>query len=135
MSKKTKKKARHQATHNPAYWTREDYHHELFQGRHWKQGWAKILREHPYCGAYIPQMTLHRHIHSKVHDVPVPDGKLCRMAVEKLNTMLANGEISTSDKIAVKLQVLIGIFSESSPATAAMLNYQLEIVNDFYAGQ
>lgn len=114
---------------------REDYHHLLFQRKHWQQGYAKILREHSYCGGYIPQATLHREIHSKAHDVPTPNGSDCRYAITKLNEMLEQGIIDINDRLDRKAQILSSIFSERCPATSAMLLWQSEIISKFYGRQ
>ena len=106
--------------------------HILFQRRHWDQGWAKTLREHPYTGGYIPQATLHRELHSKIHDVPVPNGKECREAVEALNRWLAKGVISPDDPIDEKLDTLIELFKGKCPATVEILKWQQEVVRKFY---
>lgn len=111
---------------------REDYHHILFQGRHWKQGWAKKLREHPYCGGYIPQMTLHREIHSKIHDIPTPNGADCRTAVLALNNWLDAGYISLDDPLDKKIEMIAKCFRAKCPATTAMLDWQREVVAKFY---
>ena len=113
-------------------YSREDYHHLCFQRKHWEQGWAKILREHPYTGGYIPQATLHRELHSKIHDVPVPNGKECREAVEALNRWLANGMISLNDPLDAKLDTLIEIFDKRCPATVEIFKWQKEVVQKFY---
>lgn len=110
----------------------KDYHHILYQGRHWKQGWAKILREHPYCGGYIPQFTLHSEIHSKIHDIPTPNGGYCRQAVEALNNWLETGYISLDDPIERKIEVIAGCFRANCPATTAILDWQREVVIKFY---
>ena len=111
---------------------RKDYHHILFQGRHWKQGWAKILREHKYCGGYIPQDTLHREIHSKIHDIPTPNGSECRKAVEALNSWLDAGYISLDDPIERKIEMIAKCFRANCPATTAILDWQREVVIKFY---
>ena len=111
---------------------KKDYHHILFQGRHWKNGWAKILREHRYCGGYIPQMTLHREIHSKIHDVPTPNGADCRIAVEALNSWLEAGYISLDDPIEKKIEMIAKCFRGKCPATTAVLDWQREVVVKFY---
>lgn len=111
---------------------REDYHHILFQGRHWKQGWAKKLREHPYCGGYIPQMTLHREIHSKIHDIPTPNGADCRTAVLALNNWLEAGYISLDDPLDKKIEMIAKCFRVKCPATTAVLDWQREVVAKFY---
>ena len=108
-----------------------DWHHCLFQKRHWKSGWAKCLREHEYCGARIPKNTLHRFIHEGVHDVPVADGKSCRIAVEAINDWLEHGLIGIDDPIDQKLETLIKIFNVNEPKTAKVLKKQLEIIRNY----
>ena len=110
-----------------------DYHHILFQGRHWKCGWAKILREHPYCGAKIPQGTLHREIHSKIHDIPTPNGPECKIAVEAINNWLESGYISMDDRLDKKIETIAKCFRAKCPATTAMLDWQREVVSKFYS--
>ena len=127
MSKKKKKKDRK----DTGFY---DYHHILYQRRHWKCGWAKILREHPYCKAYIPQGTLHREIHSKIHDVPTPNGENCRIAVEALDNWLEAGYISLDDRLDVKIANITKCFRAKCPATTAILDWQREIVSKFYKG-
>lgn len=109
-----------------------DYHHFLFQGKHWRQSSAHRLREHPYCGAYIPQQTLHRAIHAKVHDVPVPNARECKLALESINYGLRTGELRINDSPTTKLKVLIMLFADTCPATVAILKWQYEIINKFY---
>lgn len=106
----------------------EDYHHILFQKRHWNTGYLKALRTHPYCGGYIPQQTIHRAIHSQVHDIPSPNGKDCKQAIEALNSWLVCGFISLDDPITRKIDVIIGCFKAKYPATVAMLEYQKEVI-------
>lgn len=131
MSKKSKKRKSKKKSFYPAY-DHCDYHHILFQGRHWKCGWAKILREHPYCGAYIPQATLHREIHSKIHDVPTPNGPECRMAVEALNSWLEAGLITAEDRLDKRIEMIAKCFRARCPATTAILDWQREVVSKFY---
>lgn len=136
MSRKKRRNKRQQKSEkNIRHLTREDYHHLLFQRKHWQQGYAKILREHSYCGGYIPQATLHREIHSKAHDVPTPNGSDCRYAITKLNEMLEQGIIDINDRLDRKAQILSSIFSERCPATSAMLLWQSEIISKFYGRQ
>lgn len=128
MSRKGKKSSKTRGNRNAV-----DYHHILFQGRHWKQGYAKILREHGYCGGYIPQNTLHRIIHSKIHDVPTPNGSDCRKALEVINNLLLEGKISLDDRLDIKIGVIAECFRENCPATTAVLDWQREVVSKFYA--
>lgn len=125
MEKRSTRKSRRSSAHC-------DYHHIFFQGRHWKQGYAKVLREHPYCGAYIPQNTLHREIHSKIHDVPTPNGKDCKEALEAINSWLDGGYISLDDPLDVKLEMITKCFRMKCPATTAILDWQFQIVTKFY---
>lgn len=114
---------------------REDCHHLLFIGRRWSNGWAKILREHPYSKIYIPQMTLHRMIHLEVKDVPVPEGAACRMAVEAINSWLEAGYISMDDRLDRRVEVLSWCFNAKYPCTAKALLKQGEIAKEFYEGE
>lgn len=126
MSKKKRKKVQF----NPY---REDCHHLLFQGRHWNQGWAKRLREHQYFKVMIPQMTLHREIHSKIHDVPVPNGADCRRAYEAVEKGLREGLLDYRDNIGARLDLLISLWS-NCPATCAVLEWQKQVIAKFYNG-
>lgn len=60
--------------------TTRDRHHICFQKRHWNKGYAR-----PICMAfvrYVP-VTLHRELHARLKNVPVPDGALLKEAWEK----------------------------------------------------
>lgn len=116
-------------------YTAKDYHHCLWQARYWKSGWAKRLREHRYCGEYIPKATLHRQIHEAISNVPVPEGKHCRQAYEAIESWLEAGYISIDDPIQKKLETLVKCFNANSPATANALRRQIEIVARFYEGR
>lgn len=135
MSKKKKRKRSRKPRPPTSNVRREDFHHLLFQRKHWQQGMAKVLREHPYCGGYIPQATLHREIHSKVHDVPTPNASKCRRVLNILNEKLKNGEISVKDRLDTKAKLLAELFLEDCPATAAILLWQSEIISKFYGRQ
>lgn len=75
----------------------------------------------------IPKNTLHRFIHEVVHDVPLADGKSCRIAVETINNWLEAGYIHLNDTLAQKLVILIIIFNAIEPRTAEALVKQLHI--------
>ena len=111
----------------------KDFHHILFQKRHWSQGYAKALREHPYMGKYIPRDTLHRALHSKLHDIPVPNGKECKLAFEALVRAEMNGDINVEeDTIEQRIAFLINLWRDKCPATVAMLEWQSQIIAKFY---
>ena len=124
MSKKKKKKARFNG--------REDYHHFLWMKRTWCKGWAKRLREHPYCGARLPQMTLHASIHQKMNSVPMPDANACKAAYIALNSWLEARWISLDDLPEKKLENIARCFRAGYPRTAKELDRQRQIIAEFY---
>lgn len=129
----SKKKNRVREYH---YTSQKDFHHLLFQKRHWANGYAKALREHAYMGKMIPRDTLHREIHSKVHDVPVPNGRECKKAFEELVRRERLGLINVEhDTIEQRIAFLNEMWKEDHcEATLAVLNWQAEIVRKFYSG-
>lgn len=130
VSRKHKRKGERQVDYN-----RKDFHHLLFQGRHWQQGYAKLLRQHPYMGKYIPQATLHREIHAKIHDIPTPNGSECRIAYNEICRLEKLGEIDiVNDSVEKRLDLLISLWEDKCPATVAILKWQRDIVAKFYAG-
>ena len=80
----------------------------------------------------IPMQTLHREIHSKIHDIPTPNGRECRIAYEEIERLDAMGAISEYDTIEKRLDLLISLWHEDCPATCAILEWQKEIVAKFY---
>lgn len=110
-----------------------DYHHLLYQKNHWKVGYAKLLREHPYMGKMIPKQTLHRAIHAKIHDVPTPNGCDCKRAYFEILRLEQEGLIDVEhDHIEKRLDVLINIWRDTCPATVAILEWQKQVVQKFY---
>ena len=111
----------------------KDTHHLLFQGRHWKQGHAKLLREHPYFKVEIPKNTLHRELHSKLHDLPTPNGTECKFAYQLVLEGIASGRLDPEHDTAEKrLEFLISVWQDKCPATVAMLGWQRDIIAKFY---
>ena len=125
-----KKKRRHYSYH-----TGTDRHHILFQGRHWQNGYAKALREHTYMTKYIPRNSLHREIHSKIHDVPCPNGRECKKAFEELCRREREGLIDLEyDTLEQRIDFLIEMWQEDNcEATIAILKWQKQIVSKFYS--
>lgn len=112
-----------------------DYHHILYQRRHWLQPWAKKLREHPYTGGYIPTDTLHRKIHETIHDIPCPNEDVCELIWRDLEDLRLMGIIDENDNIQQKLNVLIELIphcGSNLDATLAMLKWQLQVVQKLY---
>lgn len=67
MSKKRKARRR---TRQKRPYTGQNRHHLLFQGRHWNQGMAKILRDN---FVYLLDVRIHDELHNAVlHDIPKP---------------------------------------------------------------
>ena len=120
MSRRKKKR--------PAYSGRKatDTHHMLFQRRHWQQGYAHALRENWYFKVEVP-IVFHRELHSKLHDIPVPNGTYCRKAYEKLIELEDSGVLTGEDRPEARLQFLIDEWEGSCPATAAVLRWQQQI--------
>lgn len=137
MSKKYKglrRKIRRKKFRTERMKNREDFHHFLYQRKHWQQGYAKLLREHPYFGKYMPQFSLHSEIHSKIHDVPCPNGKECRRAYFHLIEAERNGEIDVRfDTGEQRLDFLINEWEDACPATVAILKWQKEVIHKFYS--
>ena len=108
-------------------------HHLLYQGRHWKQGYAKLLRESPYFKVLIPRDTLHRAIHSKLHDLPTPHGAECKLAYQLMVEGVASGRLDPEHDTAEKrLEFLISVWQDKCPATVAMLRWQRDIIHKFF---
>lgn len=86
-------------------------------------------------GKYIPRDTLHRALHAKIHDVPVPNGKECKRAFEELMRLEAAGLIDVeNDTCEQRLDFLISLWKDSCPATTAILEWQRDVIRKFYEG-
>lgn len=136
MSKKKRSRRRKDKQYLQKYGdpNHKDYHHILFQRKHWQNGYAKLLREHRYMGKLIPQRTLHRGIHAKIHDIPTPNGAECKAAYLELERRKEEGLIDIeNDTVEQRIDFLIEMWEEKCPATVAILKWQKEIVSKFYA--
>lgn len=109
---------------------REDYHHLLWTRNHWDFGYAKLIREHPCCGAYIPQKSLHRKIHEFIGDVACPSDTQCKKAYIKLCAYYDDGRLSKDSNIEKKLEVLTKCFKHNKQ-TVRDLERQLKIVREY----
>lgn len=130
--RKRKRKQHRKDRQAQAIEQRKDYHHFLFQKKHWQGGYAHQLREHYYAGAYIPQATLHRAIHAKIHDVPRPNGDVCKRTLAKLRKLEETGAISRKDPPEKKLSFFIEEWAEDCPATVAILRWMRDIIIKYY---
>ena len=118
--------------HEPKARRAEDNHHLLWQRRLWNKGWARALRNHPYCQAMIPRDTLHRRIHHSVNNIPVPEGKDARNVYELLVWLESHGQLDYEDNILEKLDFLIQHLT--TEATIKALEQQRQVIIDFYEG-
>lgn len=111
-----------------------DNHHLLWQKNKWNKGYGRLLRNHPYFKRLIPADTLHRQIHSRIADIPMPSGVACKHAYETVCALIEEGELSIEyDTIEKRLDVLIGVWKvEEFPMTILMLKLQRDIVSSFY---
>lgn len=108
---------------------REDLHHMLWQRRHWQNGYAHALREHWWFKIMLPQATIHRELHSKIHDIPTPNGKDCKYAYEQLIQMeKTTPEIMEKMLPHKRLLWLIAVLPDSCEATKAMLKWESEFL-------
>lgn len=105
-----------------------DYHHILYQRKHWQQGWAKILREHPYCGAQIPRNTLHRAIHAKISTIPLPVEGDCKKIFNELCIAEKNQLLSNEDSIGARIDFILERLSPESARCREALQMQKDIV-------
>jgi len=128
MSKKHSKKNRKKLSRTSTM----DVHHILYQRKHWQNGYAHLLREHWYFKMLIPMTSLHRELHSKIHDIPTPNGKDCKVAYQKLCWYEKEGLISEYDHAEVRIQFLIDVWENRCPATVAMLKWQQDVFRKFY---
>lgn len=103
------------------------YHHFCFEHRNWKQGYAKALRNHWYCGQYLP-ICLHDELHGKIHNVPTPNGALCKQVYMELCRMENSGEITSGDPPWVRLDFLIGAFYDTCPEAATVFSKQKQLI-------
>lgn len=98
--------------------------------------WAKRLREHPYCGAKIPMMTLHRLLHQKIHDVPCPSEEVCETVWRELESLrLSNAIDPKKDSPIRKLSIIIYLLTQCNDqldATIAVLKWQRQVIRKFY---
>lgn len=129
MAKKKRKKRGNSSRYG------KDFHHLLYQRRHWSQGYARALRNHPYMGKMIPRDSLHSLIHSKIHDIPCPNGRECRMAYEEVVRREREGLIDVlHDSCEQRLDLLIEIWEDKCPATVAVLKWQRDLIAKNYEG-
>lgn len=109
---------------------KEDNHHLCWQRRFWNKGWARALRNHPYCQAIIPRDTLHKRIHHVIGTIPVPDGKDARNVYELLIWLENHERLNCEDDILQKLDFLIEHLT--TEATVKALENQRQVIIDFY---
>ena len=103
-----------------------DIHHLLWTRREYDRGYARALRNHPYCQALIPKETLHKKIHHELRHVPVPSGADAKNVFELLMWLEREELLDFDDPIKKKLEFLIENLKTES--TVEALEKQLRIV-------
>lgn len=110
---------------------RKDRHHILYQRAFWQYGWAKKLRDHKYLQVKISQYGLHQKIHDQIHDIPRPNGRMCKRTYREMERRLANGMLDMSrDTMQDRLEFLMEMWDGFSPGVV-MLRWTWEIVQDY----
>lgn len=104
----------------------------LYQKRYWNHGYAQKLRNNWYMKIMIPKDTLHRDLHEKIHDVPVPNEEDCRIALIVLRELSIRGVISDNDPAWVRLDTLIEIWKGTNPTTIEVLKWQRDVIFKFF---
>lgn len=113
--------------------SRQDYHHLLWTKNHWSDGYAKLIREHPCTGAYVPQKSVHRKIHEFIGDIACPSDTQCKKAYIKLQAYYKDGRITENSSIDKKLEILIKCFKHNKQ-TVRDLERQLKIIREHKGG-
>ena len=114
--------------------SRNDFHHILFEARHWNAGeWAKRLREHPYLLYSIPRKSMHMRIHEYLGDIAVPSEEMCQKALVELNLGLSSGLLDWDDGLEERIAFMVRVFEDKDETTAWLMRYQLRIVRSFAA--
>lgn len=113
---------------------KRNLHHLIFQARHFNTGYAKHLRNHWYFKVRIPQDTTHRIIHSRLHDIVMPGGNLCKTAYQHLVEAEKAEQIHTTDTPQQRLTWLIQEWKGEPKAevTVAELIYQRHLFDEYY---
>ena len=102
-------------------------HHLCWQRRKWKGEYAYKLRTYPYCIVTMPQ-SLHRKIHEKMREVPVPSETSAKFALDHLEYLKCYGGIRPDDPIEKRLSILAALFDCSNQPTADAFRKQLNII-------
>lgn len=108
-----------------------DMHHLCWQRRYWNKGAVKSLRQFHYCIVRIDRNTLHHHIHSDGHTVPVPSEQSAEKVLRHLRDLERVGYISDLDPIEKRLRLLAALFEGIEPDTSEGFKEQLRIVYKF----
>ena len=109
-----------------------DNHHLLWTRRSYDRGYARALRNHPYCQALIPKETLHKNIHHALRCIPVPAGTDAKNVFELLVWLERLELLDFDDPIEKKLKFLIDNLKTESTVNA--LQTQLRVVENFLGG-
>lgn len=105
----------------------------MWPRRVWSSGYAKLIRDHPCSGGYVPQRTTHRTIHEFVGEIYCPSDKQCKKAYIKLCSYYHDDLVRECDNIETKLEILIKCFKKSK-RTVRDLEKQLEVIREHKGG-
>lgn len=108
-----------------------DRHHILWQRAKWNRGALRQLRDYYYCIIMLPKETLHKYIHSRVSQIPVPREIVTKDVLAHLDYLTNAGAISDNDSIEKRLKVLIALFECIEEPTATALKKQLIAVREY----
>lgn len=131
MAKKKRRYERNKRCRSSSSSGHYDTHHLLWQRRKWKNGALKELRNYYYCMVDIPKDSLHKHIHSCVSYIPVPNETVAEQTLYQLKLLDKAGAITASDPIEKRLKLLIVLFHYVAEPTAEALKKQLDAVQSY----
>ena len=110
----------------------EDKHHVCYQGRYWRKGTAKEVRDYWYLVIKIPKDTLHRYIHDKVSSIPPPSENGAKAALAQLRMLDRYDALQSSDSLEKRLSLMIALFDCIDQPTADGFRKQLKVVREFH---
>lgn len=110
---------------------RIDTHHIFFMRKTWDRLGYRKLRTFPYCMVPLERDTLHRYIHSNMHNIPTPEPIAVEEALKQLRMLDSAGVLLNDDPIEKRITLLAALFDCSAQPTADALREQLELVYRF----
>lgn len=108
-------------------------HHLLYPRKMWDSKLEKMLRNHPYLKAEIPE-GLHKELHIQVGIVPKPPAEALTQALEALEYLGAHTALRKDAGILTRLNVLLTLWEgqKGCEPTCDAIKSQIRIVADYY---